>query len=466
MTAGIALSDLSFTYDVQTLAMSFFPGEEIKVFAPDKKEACDRYYEISPRQDLPRHEAKNDLKRRLYHLLSEDTGKTLPWGTLTGIRPTKIPFENMRKGTSFDDAARLMRESYYTSEEKAALACRVAERELGLFSGLDINEKSYSLYINIPFCPTICAYCTFSSTPVGSRRKDVAPYLSALTEEMRYVRRVMDEEGFAESPTTVYIGGGTPTTLEPSELEELMGAAGDIFRVKEGTEYTVEAGRPDSITRDKLDTLIRMGCNRISVNPQSMNEETLRRIGRFHSAEETKEAFIAAREAGFANINTDIILGLPGEDEAAVARTLEAVAEMKPDALTVHTLAVKRASRLKEKGGTGVIRAKDGLLDRMMDMASRKASDLGMRPYYLYRQKQMAGNLENVGYALPGKECLYNSLIMEDAENIAAFGCGSSSKRVFSEKDIRRQFDPKDLTCYLERAGEIAEKKRLFWQQG
>ena len=416
--------------------------------------------EVSLDDDPDRKQVKNELKRLLYRMLSEYTGQTLPWGDLTGIRPTKIPMNLLEQGWSNPDIARYMRETYYTSKEKTSLAVMIANRERHILK--DINYKNgYSLYVGIPFCPSICLYCSFSSSPLHLWKDKVDLYLDALCKEIDYV-----SDAFADRElNTVYIGGGTPTTLEPYQLDRLLTKLEQRFCYDRVKEFTVEAGRPDSITREKLEVLREHGISRISINPQTMNQKTLDLIGRHHTVEETVEIFHLARELGFDNINMDLIVGLPGEEKPEVEHTMKELRMLDPDSITVHSLAVKRAARLKlfkeEHKEMTMVNNQE-----IMDMTAGYAADAGLFPYYLYRQKNMAGNFENVGYAREGKEGIYNILIMEEVQSILALGAGASTKIVRAKDRIDRIENVKDIKNYIERIDEMIERKRLGLYDG
>ena len=386
-------------------------------------------------------------------MLSEYTGQKLPWGTLTGIRPTKIPMHFLEEGKRPAWIADYMRKTYLTSPEKTSLGISIAVREKDILERIHY-EDGYSLYIGIPFCPSICLYCSFSSSPLSVWKDKVDTYLDALCKEIAYGAEAYK----GRTLTTVYIGGGTPTTLDPAQLERLLGEIEAHFDLSHVQEFTVEAGRPDSITREKLEVLRRHPVTRISINPQTMNQETLEIIGRRHTVEQTKEAFLLARELGFDNINMGLIVGLPGEEMPEVQHTMEEVSALDPDSITVHSLAVKRAARLNM--------FKDQYQEltfvnscEIMDMTARYAMQKGLFPYYLYRQKNMAGNFENVGYARPGKEGIYNILIMEEKQSILALGAGASTKVVAGEK-IDRIENVKDIRSYISRIDEMIERKQ------
>ena len=349
-----------------------------------------------------------------------------------------------------------LKAAHAVSDEKAQLSLDIARREKAILDRLHY-EDGYSLYIGIPFCPTTCLYCSFTSYPIAVWRKRVEEYLQALFQEIDFVAETYKNKIL----DTVYIGGGTPTTLEAAELDRLLQYVRNQFDFRQVTEFTVEAGRADSITREKLDVLKKRGVTRISVNPQTMKDETLRYIGRQHTVAQVKDAFWLAREAGFDNINMDIILGLPGELESDVQNTIHEICKLNPDSLTVHSLAVKRASKLSqwiEENGIATLRNADST----MDIAQKGAYALEMKPYYLYRQKNMSGNFENVGYAREGKYGIYNILIMEEKQTIVACGAGSISKRIYPDGRIERCENVKEVAQYIERIGEMIERKRVL----
>ena len=327
----------------------------------------------------------------IYYDLCDYTGKTLPWGNLTGIRPTKLAMGMLAEGKADEEIIAWLKTTHAVSDEKAQLSLDIARREKEILDKIHY-EDGYSIYIGIPFCPTTCLYCSFTSYPIAVWRKRVEEYLQALFLEIDFVAETYKNKIL----DTIYIGGGTPTTLEAAELDRLLQYVRDKFDFCQVSEFTVEAGRADSITRKKLYVLKKHGVTRISVNPQTMKDETLKYIGRQHTVAQVKDAFWLAREAGFDNINMDIILGLPGELEADVENTIHEICQLNPDSLTVHSLAVKRASKLSqwiEENGIATLHNTDST----MDIAQKGAYALDMKPYYLYRQKNMSGNFENVG---------------------------------------------------------------------
>lgn len=400
--------------------------------------------------------AKNAIKQNLYRMLSELSGRVLPWGALTGIRPVKLVMKLLEEGAGEEQTAAYMRETYFATEEKIRLAINIAQRERRLLSRLDY-ENGYSLYIGIPFCPSTCLYCSFTSYPLAAWQGRVDAYLDALEREIDFAAERLKDRKL----NTVYIGGGTPTTLEPYQMDRLLTKIGKCFDLTDCLEFTVEAGRPDSITREKLQVLREHGISRISINPQTMKQETLDLIGRHHTVEQTVRSFRLARELGFDNINMDLIIGLPDEELTDVRHTMEALRELAPDNITVHSLAIKRAARLNiYKDRYEQMQMVN--TQKHMELCADYCRSMDLFPYYLYRQKGMAGNMENVGYAKEGKAGLYNILIMEEVQTIVALGAGSITKRVYPDGTIRRCENVKDVAQYIARIGEMIERKRVL----
>lgn len=491
----VRLNQPQFEYDIHSLVKAFYPAEDVKVFekgtkefessvgmpecsvffndgsitfsvrTKDEVESMDSVEAVAEMRDKitetvelevgeERPSVKCKLKHLLYTVLSSYTGKMLPWGSLTGIRPTKIAYGLLEEGKSEEEVLSYMEKVYDCSTEKAELSIDIAGRERKLLSTLHY-ENGYSLYLGIPFCPTTCLYCSFTSYPIGLWKKRVDEYLTAMEKEMDYVSEVYKDKIL----DTVYIGGGTPTTLEPDELRRLLSYLKNKFDFSTVQEFTVEAGRADSITREKLDVLKEFGVTRISVNPQTMKDETLKIIGRRHTVDQVKEAFKLAKEVGFPNINMDLILGLPGETKEDVAHTMEEVSKLAPDSLTVHSLAIKRASKLNqwiEEHGMETLNN----TEETMEIAAKAATGMGMKPYYLYRQKNMSGNLENVGYATEGNFGIYNILIMEEKQTIIAIGAGTITKRVFPDGRIERVDSVKDVGLYIDKIDEMIDRKK------
>lgn len=427
-------------------------------FHRDSTDRWDEYEDEAQQMASGKKEARNVFKRMMYDMLKKLTGRELPWGTLTGVRPTKIVYTLLEDGKNDHEIRDYLKKEYYVSEKKGDLAIKVASNEKRLLEKLDYNN-GYSLYAGIPFCPTTCLYCSFTSYPLAVWKDRVDTYVDAMLKELEFTSRLMKDKKL----DTFYMGGGTPTTLEPEQLDRVLSFFEEHFDTTGLKEYTIEAGRPDSITRDKLLIMKKHGVDRISINPQTMNDDTLKLIGRHHTVEQIKEAFTLARECGFDNINMDLIIGLPGETREHIERTMREVAMLAPDSLTVHSLAIKRAARLNifwEKYKDYAMVNTDDIINMTADCAAA----MGMEPYYLYRQKNMAGNFENVGYSKPGREGIYNILIMEEKQTIMAVGAGASTKVVFPEENrIERVENVKDVTTYIENIDEMIDRKRRFF---
>jgi len=396
---------------------------------------------------------KQKLASVLYQALVEMTGKEMPWGFLTGIRPTKIVHEMMEENLTDEEIKKRLLEFYFIREDKIQLMMEVAKKEKEI---LDKNkDNELSIYIGIPFCPTRCLYCSFTSYAIEKREKQVEDYLDALEKEILSSRKYLKDK-FIRS---LYIGGGTPTSLNAAQLERLLIQINKSFFMDEIEEFTVEAGRPDTITKEKLNLLKKYHVNRISINPQTMDNETLVRIGRKHNKEDIIKAFYMARELGFDNINMDLILGLPGEDRKNLSYTMSQIQKLSPDSITVHTMAIKRASRLKETLDDYSL-IDENEIEKMIEMSYESAIQMGMQPYYLYRQKNMLGNFENVGYAKVGKESVYNIQIMEEKESILALGAGAITKLVDKENNkIERIANVKNVDEYIKRIDEMILRK-------
>ena len=391
------------------------------------------------------------VRSAVYHMLKEKTGQHLPWGMLTGIRPAKTINTYMDMGLTKDESIKKMIETYEMSPEKAELAATVATAERSILEKADKN--GISLYIGIPFCPTRCLYCSFTSYPIDIYKTKVDGYVEALIKELKF----LGEKAQGKRLDSIYIGGGTPTSLTAEQLDKIMAAVSETFDLSNILEYTVEAGRPDTITAEKLKVIKK---SRISVNPQTMNDETLKLIGRRHTVDDIKRVFYEARSVGHDNINMDLILGLPGEGEDEVKNTMEEIKKLSPESLTVHTLAVKRASRLKETLGDYDL-AKAMLMENILGLSAKGAAEMGLAPYYMYRQKNMLGSFENVGYAKKGFESIYNVVIMEETQSIYAAGAGASTKLYDPETDrIERIFNVKNVDEYIGRIDEMIDRKR------
>ena len=400
---------------------------------------------------------KRALKLACYHLLKRlYLEVATPWGSLTGIRPTKLFREISQQGG--EQAAReQFTDLFDVSQEKTDLAARICAVQEPFIRAVQPNE--IDIYVGIPFCKTKCLYCSFPSEVLGKQDR-LTQYLSLLKNDIAAGAALVKERGF--SVHSFYMGGGTPTVLSASQLDELL-----TFLLEQygsfGIEATVEAGRPDTIDREKLLVLKRHGIGRISINPQTMNNETLRRVGRSHTREDIVRVYERAREIGFDSINMDLIAGLPGETSEDMQRSCDAIVPLAPDNLTVHSLAIKRSSTLKKELDEHALTSADQA-ERMTQIGAQCAATMGMNPYYMYRQKYMSGNLENVGYALPGKECVYNIDMMEETASILSHGAGTMTKRVFAGQNrIERLPSPKDVPTYLNKLDKLIEDKARFF---
>ena len=468
----IYIKEDKFQYDIHSLYKAFYPDEDVRVIIGEQGTVPEKETDISPDDEISFIDVnrdKNELKRSIYKDLSSKTGKLLPWGDLTGIRPTRIAMNLIDEGMSDKEIYDYMRDTYLVSDEKTNLAIDIARREKRILSEIDY-ENGYSLYIGIPFCPTTCLYCSFTSYPIGAFKGIVDDYISCLEKEIDYVAEAFK----GKTLDTIYIGGGTPTTLLPDQIRRLIGYLKDKLDLSHVKEFTVESGRPDSITRDKLKAMKEMGVTRISVNPQTMSDETLRLIGRQHTVAQLIDSFNMAREEGFDNINMDIILGLPGETESDVQHTIDEIIKLSPDDLTVHSLAIKRGSRLfetiREKELKGELKVSMQYsmnnTEEMMEIARKGAKALLLEPYYLYRQKNISGNFENTGYAKEGKAGIYNILINEEVQSIVALGAGTVTKRVFGEGGrIERCDNVKDVKLYMDNIDEMIQRKRELFEK-
>lgn len=474
----VKLNEANFEYDIYSLIKAFYPREDIQVipgdyegqerisfclvvrYTPERIFICledengEKEYQVDTDYS-DRKSTKNNLKKLIYQILKEKTGRTLPWGTLTGIRPTKIPLNMLEQGKSKDEILSYMKETYDISEEKAEVSYQVAKTEYDLLAPIDY-EKGYSLYVGIPFCPSTCLYCSFTSYPVGVWKNRMDEYLDALFKEIDFVSEKMKNRTLH----TIYIGGGTPTSLSAEQLDRLFTKLEQSVPVDKVLEFTVEAGRPDSITLEKLQVIHNHGIRRISINPQTMNQKTLDLIGRHHTVEQIKESFAMARKVGIETINMDLIVGLPGETLTDVEYTLKEIQKLNPENLTVHSLALKRSARLNIQWDKYQNYQMENS-ETHMEEAKKVAESMGMHPYYLYRQKNMTGNLENIGFAKEGCEGLYNVLIMEEKQTIVALGAGAACKYVSNHgKTVTRSENVKDVGLYIERIDEMIERKR------
>ena len=398
-------------------------------------------------------EDKNLIKREIYSFLSSETGKTPPWGILTGVRPVKLTGEIFERTGIEKSVFHELLDTYLLSREKAELLINTYKYQQKVCGKAE--PSSVGVYIGIPFCPTRCLYCSFASNQVPDN--EIARYLEALKKEIEYTGRRMRETGLW--PESIYIGGGTPTTLTAGQLDRLLTAVEDNMDLSRTVEFTVEAGRPDTITLEKLKVIKKHGVQRISINPQSMKERTLELIGRSHSPDDIVKAFEKSASAGISAVNADVIAGLPEEEPEDFAETLKRILELDPENITVHTLAVKRASRLVEMDRDYHYRQSERV-KKMLEISKEMLAGAGYMPYYLYRQKHMAGAFENVGYCKEGTPCIYNIRIMEERQTVLALGAGGISKMYYPDENrLERVPNVSNYEIYISRLDEMLDRK-------
>lgn len=451
-------------------------GELARVFLPDDEfEAIPLYVggarlALGPGSFLVNSscsEDRDEIKRELYGLLSSLTGRGSDWGTLTGVRPLKLALEVLSETGSPDAMCDVLADRYLISDRKISLLREIADYQLA--NGMGAVDASYrtvppskaGVYIGIPFCPTRCEYCAFASNVAGE--DEIAAYLEHLLQEIRYMGSLVRQHGTGIE--SIYIGGGTPTTLGADQLRSLIETAcEELSADPRQIEFTVEAGRPDTITADKLAVMRELGVSRISINPQSMKDETLRAIGRDHTADDIRAGYRLAGEYGFDVINADLIAGLPGEGLDDFRASLDEIISLGANNITVHTLSVKKGSRLREhdpeyyRRGTEAVQA-------MVDHARDRLADEGFIPYYIYRQKHQMGALENVGYCRPGKHSVYNIRIMEEKQTIIGLGAGAIGKVYYPDEDrLERIANVSNYRVYSERFDEMISRKDRYYQ--
>lgn len=407
---------------------------------------------ILTKQQLEKEDkyVKRYLKISLYDMLSQLTQKTMPWGSLTGIRPTKLFYELKKELGSSILAKNELINTFRVSPQKAEVVMEVTRNQ----SRIEINDNLVDLYINIPFCTTKCYYCSFISAPIAQCQQYVEPYIDALLKELNAVKQIINKNNYIVK--SIYMGGGTPTALSHEQLDRILTQI--TYPV---SEFTVEAGRPDTITKEKLDVLKKHGVTRISINPQTFSNRTLKQIGRAHTSQDIIDAYNMALPYDF-SINMDLIAGLSNESFNTFKNSLNKTLELHPDNITVHTLSVKRTSKLSEgEGDKGTVDE----VTKMIDYSYKKLTEAGYSPYYLYKQKNMVGNLENLGYTLKNKECIFNIDSMEEVATIVAVGANAISKRFFSLTNrIERNANVKNLNDYINRIDEIISKKQEFFK--
>ena len=404
-------------------------------------------------------ESKDSIKREIFHKLSTSTGLRPEWGILTGIRPVKLCGE-LIDAHGLDEARRVLKNEYLIDDSKIDMIVKMYNYQIASFG--KAKENSVGMYIGIPFCPTRCLYCSFISSQAENEKLEA--YVDTLIEEIKEIGLRLDNSKFHIE--SLYIGGGTPTTLNENQLNRLLDAINKYLDIHSIKEYTIEAGRPDTINLEKLKIIKAHGCERISINPQSMKPETLVTIGRSHTPLEIEKAFELAHSLDFNSINADLIAGLPGEKLSDFDASLEKIIGLGADNITIHSLAVKRASRLKDEDPVFHYK-QSSITNSMTAKGFETLCNRGFEPYYLYRQKHMAGAGENIGYCKPEKAGLYNIRIMDEHQSILALGAGAISKRFYSEENrLERIPNVSNVGHYINRLDEMIERKdKMFFNQ-
>jgi len=465
--AKIKLNDLKFRYDVYQIANLFYDSNDIEfieenydffVLINPKSIVCGDNLSFSEAPILENSSIKKLLKKIVFKYLFIKTNKELPWGTLVGIRPSKIALALMDDGFGEDDIINYYNEHYLTRQDKARLCIEVARFEK---KEVNVDANIISVYIGMPFCPTRCSYCSFTSNSIEGCKNLVKPYLKALMHEIKSLSAYINKKSLKIQ--CVYFGGGTPTSINEDEFEEIMKIIyGEFIENKNIREFTVECGRADSITKRKLESMKKYGVHRISINPQTMNDETLKVVGRNHSVLDVINKFNLAREMGFNNINMDIIIGLPGEGIEQVRKTCAEILKLNPDNITVHGMSIKRSSKLHENfmKNHNNINLNQNEINLMYKESVLLSKNLNMKPYYMYKQKNMFGNMENVGYTKELKEGIYNIQMIEERQTIIALGADAVTKVIFlNENRIERAANVKDLREYINRVDEMITRK-------
>ncbi len=459
-------------YAVEQLQLSLFPdnaqGEAVSALHRGKiwltataKITLDGKTVSASRRIKAADETVRSRRRALqqsYYLAATQLLPAPPaWGALAGVRPTKITTKHLLEGGNAKSAEKLLQDVYFVTPQrrKLALDCSLSTAHAASL----LSEKDVSLYVGIPFCPTRCAYCSFVSRTVGKRTELIAPYLDALLKEIKLVGQLMANSG--RTVRTIYIGGGTPTTLSVQQMNTLLEAIRDAFNLSRLIEFTVEGGRPDTLNEEKLVAIAAQGVDRMSINPQTMMDPVLRACARPHTAADVLRAYRDAENAGFQAINMDLIAGLPGDTTEDFRHSLDTVAALRPANITVHTLALKKDADLFQHRDN-LPSAED--VTQMVDYASATLRGLGYKPYYLYRQKYMSGSFENVGWSRDGRDCLYNIYMMEEVHSIVSVGGGSISKVNLPDGKLVRFPNPKFPEQYIEMIDSVLEKKKEMFE--
>lgn len=400
---------------------------------------------------------EHEICRLIFYCLHKITGITPPWGLLTGIRPVRKMTELISLGYNKNQCFEILKTKYQTSDRRLELAYKTAVNQIPLLK--NTSPDSISIYISIPFCPTRCSYCSFVSHSLSSAVKLIPDYIKCLCKEIEILGKIVGDMNFKID--TIYFGGGTPTSISADQLDALMKTLAQNIDISKVREYNVEAGRADTITYEKLKVIKENGAGRISVNPQTLNDDVLKNIGRMHTAQDTINAYKMAREVGFGNINMDLIAGLPGDNYQSFSDTLDKVMSLDPESITVHTLTIKRSANLYGKDNSSLYAKNDTakMVNKSMDILPEN----GWNPYYLYRQKNTLENLENIGFAKKGKESLYNIFIMDETQIILGAGCAASTKLIEPNGKITRIHNYKFPYEYINRFDELMKKKQLIY---
>lgn len=404
-----------------------------------------------------RQNCEHELCRLVYLCLQSLTGITPPWGLMTGIRPVKRMADLLNSGMDKEQSFKVLKDRFMVSDKRLELAYMTAVNQIPLISGY--SKKTVSLYISIPFCPTRCSYCSFVSHSMDSAYRLIPDYIDYLCREIAITGKVIKDLDLKID--TLYIGGGTPTSITAEQLKKVTDALAENIDMSAVREYNVEAGRADTITQEKLKVIKAAGADRISVNPQTLNNEVLKIIGRNHTAEDTINAFLTAREEGFDNINMDLIAGLPGDTPESFHNTLDRILKLAPESITVHTLTIKRSASLYEKNQSEFAKAPAA---EMLDESIKRLPENDYLPYYLYRQKNTVENLENIGFSKKGRESLYNIFIMDETQTILGAGCAASTKIVQPDGKITRIHNYKFPYEYINRFDELMKKKQKIYE--
>ena len=457
-------------YAVEQLLMSLFPQTEgnalsrlcrgktwltaiTEIEKDGKKSRCVRRLKMADESVRLRRQI---LQQSLYLASLPHLENAPAWGAMAGVRPTKLSSKHLLAGGSVKSADKLLKDVYFVSPQRRKLALDCSASTVNAVA--QTNADDISLYIGIPFCPTRCAYCSFVSSTVGKRTELIEPYLNALYKELAHTGNLLAKSG--KRIRTIYIGGGTPTTLTSEQMARLLDTISDSFDLSRCIEFTVEGGRPDTLDAEKLNTIRAHGADRMSINPQTMENSVLRACGRPHTAQDILDRYADAVNAGFKAINMDLIAGLPKDSYEGFCRSLDAVASLKPANITVHTLSLKKGADLFEKR---VALPDFSEVSRMVDYANSLLPSLGYKPYYLYRQKYMSGSFENVGWSRDGLDCLYNIYMMEETHTILSLGGGGMNKVNLPDGSIQRFHNPKFPEQYIEQLDSVlAQKEELF----